>query len=76
MWLNEKHIEEGSNHNNLGEITKKYHSNHRTHRYKLHYKSKKQLNRVFIDEGLATIVVIDGRTISAHKFGTRYAKSI
>ena len=60
----------------MGEITKKYHSNHRTHIYKLHYKSKKQLNRVFIDEGLATRVVIDGRIISAHKFGARYAKTI
>ena len=33
FWLNEKHIEEGLDHKNLQEITIKYHSNYRKHRY-------------------------------------------
>ena len=33
LWLNEKHIEEGLDHKNLREITIKYHSDHRKHRY-------------------------------------------
>ena len=35
LWLNKKHIEEGLDHNNLREITTKYNSNHRKHRYEL-----------------------------------------
>ena len=35
LWLNEKHIEEGLDHENLREITIKYSSNHRKHRYEL-----------------------------------------
>ena len=35
LWLNEKHIEEGLDHKNLREITTKYHSDHRKHRYEL-----------------------------------------
>ena len=35
FWLNEKHIEEGLDHKNLREITAKYNSNHRKHRYEL-----------------------------------------
>ena len=33
LWLNEKHIEEGLDPKSLGEITVKYHSDHRRHRY-------------------------------------------
>ena len=33
LWLNEKYIEEGLDHKNLREITIKYHSDHRKHRY-------------------------------------------
>ena len=32
LWLNEKHIEEGLDHKNMREITKKYHSDHRKQR--------------------------------------------
>ena len=32
LWLNEKHIEEGLDHNNLREIITKNHSDHRKHR--------------------------------------------
>ena len=35
LWLNGKHIEEGIDHKNLREITIKYHSDHRKHRYNL-----------------------------------------
>ena len=35
LWLNEKHIEEGLGHKNLREITTKYHSDYRKHRYEL-----------------------------------------
>ena len=35
FWLNEKHIEEELNHKKLREITIKYHSNHRRHRYEV-----------------------------------------
>ena len=35
LWLNEKHIEEGLDHTNLREITIRYHSDHRKHRYEL-----------------------------------------
>ena len=39
LWLNEKHIE-GIDHKNLREITKKYHTDHRKHRYELTDKRK------------------------------------
>ena len=35
LWLNEKHVEEGVDHKNLREITIKYRSYHRKHRYEL-----------------------------------------
>ena len=35
LWLNEKHIEEALDHKNLWEITTKYNSNDRKHRYEL-----------------------------------------
>ena len=35
MWLNEKHIKEGLDQKNLGEITIKYHSDHRKHKYEI-----------------------------------------
>ena len=35
LWLNEKLIEEGSDHKHLQEITIKYHSDHKKHRYEL-----------------------------------------
>ena len=69
--LNEKHIEEGLDHKKLLEITMKYHSDHRKHRYKLAEEPKKQVKRIFIDEKLALKVIMDCRTTSAHKFRTR-----
>ena len=35
LWLNEKHVEKPLDHKNLREITRKYHSDHRKHRYQL-----------------------------------------
>ena len=69
MWLNEKHIEEGIDHKNLQEVTTKYHSDHRNHRYELLEKTKKQSNITFIDEKFAIKVIMDCRT-TAHKFRT------
>ena len=53
LWLNEKHIEEGLDHKNLQEITIKYHSDHRKHRYELVEEPKKQANRTFIDKKIS-----------------------
>ena len=50
LWLYEKHIKEGLRHKNLQEITIKYHSGHRKHRYELVKEPKKQVNRIFIDK--------------------------
>ena len=50
LRLNEIHIEEGLDHKKLQEITIKYHSNHRKHRYKQVEQPKKQCNRIFIEE--------------------------
>ena len=71
LWLNEKHIGEELDHKNVWQITTKYHSDHRKHRYELLEEPKKQCIRVFIDEKLAIKVIMDCRTISAHKFRTR-----
>ena len=43
LWMNEKHTEEGLDHHNLREITTKYHSNHRKHRYELVEEPKETL---------------------------------
>ena len=53
LWLNEKYVEEGLDHKHLREITRKCHADHRKHRYELDNKSRKQCNRIFIDEKLA-----------------------
>ena len=71
MWLNEKHIEEGLDHKKLREITAKYNSSHRKHRYYIAEGPKKQVNEIFIDEKLAIKVIMDHRAIMAHKFRTR-----
>ena len=62
-----KNILEGSDYKNLQEITIKYQSDHRKHRYELLDKPKKQSNRIFLDEKL---VIVDCRTTAAHKFRT------
>ena len=66
MWLNEKHIKEGLDQKNLGEITIKYHSDHRKHKYEIIDETKKQPNRIFIDEQLTVKVIMDFRTTSAY----------
>ena len=55
----------------MREITTKYNSNHRKHRYELVEEPKKQVNRIFIDEKLAIKVIMDCRTTMAHKFRAR-----
>ena len=55
----------------MQEITIKYPSNHRNHRYELADVQKKQSNKSFVDKKLAIKVIIDCRTIAAHKFNTR-----
>ena len=70
LWFNEKHLEEGLDHNNLRKATTKYHSHHKKQRYELVEKRKKQFNRIFIDENLAIRVIMDCSTISAHKLRT------
>ena len=71
LWLNKKHIEEGLDHRNLIEITANYHFSHRKHRYRVDNKSRKQCNRIFIDEKLGIKVIMDCKTTSAHKFRRR-----
>ena len=71
MRLNEKQIEEGLDHKDLREITTKYNSNHRKHRYELVEEPKKRVNRIFIDEKLAIKVIMDCRTTPAHNFRAR-----
>ena len=55
----------------MREITTKYNSNHRKHRYELVEEPKKQVNRIFIDKKLAIKVIMDCRTTMANKFRTR-----
>ena len=71
LWLNEKHVDEGLDHKNLRDITIKYHSDHGKQRYELVEEPKKQVNRIFIEENLTIKVIMDCRTLSAHKFRTR-----
>ena len=66
-----ENIEEELGHKHLQEITIKYHSNHRELRYELRDKPRKQSNRIFIDSKFGIKVIMDRRTISAHKFRTR-----
>ena len=55
----------------MREITTKYNTNHREHRYELIKEPKKQVNSIFMDEKLAIKVVTDCRTTSVHKFRAR-----
>ena len=71
LWWNEKHIEEELGHQKFQEITTKYHSDHRKHRYELVTEPKKEYSMIFIDEKLAIKVIMDCRTTSAYKFRTR-----
>ena len=49
LWLNQKHMEEELYHKKLREITIKYFSDNRKHRYELVKETKKQYSRIFID---------------------------
>ena len=71
LWINQKHIEKELDHKYLREFTIKYLSDHRKHRYELVEEPMKQVNRTFMDEKLATKVIMDCRTISAHKLRSR-----
>ena len=42
LWLNEKHIEEELNHKSSWEVTIKYYTDHRKHKYELVEEPKKQ----------------------------------
>ena len=55
----------------MHEIATKYNSYHRKHRYELAEEAQNYVNRIFIDEKLAIKVIMDCRTTSAHKCGTR-----
>ena len=54
----------------MREITIKFHSDHRKHRYELVEDPKKQVKRIFTDQKLAVKVIMDCRTTLAHKFRT------
>ena len=71
LCINEKHMQEGLDHKSLQEITAKYNSNHRTHRYELVEEPKKQVDKMFINEKLSIKVIMDCKTTSAHKFRRR-----
>ena len=71
FWLNKKDIEEGLDHKNVWEITIKYHSDHRKHRCELVDETKKQCNRILIDENIIINIIMECRTTLAHKFRTR-----
>ena len=47
LLLNEKHIEEGSDHKHLGEIITKYHSDHVKHRHTVANKPKNNPTKFF-----------------------------
>ena len=66
-----KIVEEWLDHNNLREITIRYHLHHRKHRYEIVAEPRKQCNGIFIDEELAIRVIMDCRTTLAYKFRTR-----
>ena len=55
----------------LRETTTKYHPHYSKHRHELDNKSRKQCNISFIDKKIANKVIMDCRTISAHKFRKR-----
>ena len=62
LWVNKKHLEEELDHKNLQEITTRYHSNHRRHKYELVDEPKKQPDRIFTSKKLIVKVILDCRT--------------
>ena len=71
LRLSKKYIEEGLDHKNLGEITTKYHSDHRKYKFALVKEPKKRCNRIFMHKKIAVKVIIDSRATSAQKFRAR-----
>ena len=65
-----KNIEEGLDHENLQEITTKYNSNHRKHRYELIEEPKKKVQQNSCRWKIRN-QSMDSRTTSAHEFRTR-----
>ena len=57
-----KNIKEGLDHKSLREVTIKYHSDHRKHKYELIEEPKKQFNSIFMEEKLAIKVIMNCRT--------------
>ena len=53
LWLNEKYIEEQSDHKNLSSITNKYDKIHKKRRCELVYESIRQPHRRFLRNDLA-----------------------
>ena len=64
-------IVDNENLKNAWEITIKYHSDHRKHRYELVNETKKQCSIIFIDKDITIKVIMECRTTLAHKFRTR-----
>ena len=62
LWLNEKNIEEKSDHKNLPVVTNKYDKIYKKSRYQLVDKSIKQPNRRFLHIDLALKIIMDCRT--------------
>ena len=62
LWLNEKNIEEKSDHKNLPVVTNKYDKIYKKSRYQLVDKSIKQPNRIFLHIDLALKIIMDCRT--------------
>ena len=54
-----KNIKEGLDHKSLREVTIKYHSDHRKHKYEL---IEEQFNSIFMNEKLAIKVIMNCRT--------------
>ena len=66
-----KHIEVGLDHKKLWVTTLKHLSDHKKHKYELINQPKKQCTIIFVYEKIPIKVIMDWRTISAHKFITR-----
>ena len=70
-WLNEKHVEEPIEHSNLPAVTNQYSSELKKQRQEIQNCGKYQPCRRFLEEGLATQIIMDCRTTPAVNFETR-----
>ena len=71
LWLNEKHKEEGLDHEKLWVTTVNNLLDHKKHRYELLNEPVKQPHRLFVDKELTIKVFMDCRITAPHKFQTR-----